>query len=123
MIRQSTVESRQQLIDDLYGLMEERLGDPDLLIDDLAAAAFTSRRQAQRVFEERGRTFRSELRELRMAEAQRMLIQSPEITVREIARAVGYLQPAQFAKAFRRTYGRSPSTLRAEAQGLVVAAA
>ena len=33
--------------------------------------------------------------------------------VGEIARAVGYTQPAQFAKAFRRTFGTSPTQFRA----------
>ena len=34
-------------------------------------------------------------------------------TVREVAYRVGYRQPAQFAKAFRRHHGASPSTFRA----------
>ena len=34
------------------------------------------------------------------------------LTVREAAAAVGYRQPAQFAKAFRRHHGLAPSELR-----------
>jgi AraC-like DNA-binding protein len=34
------------------------------------------------------------------------------LTVREVAQRVGYRQPAQFAKAFRRHHGLSPSTYR-----------
>jgi AraC-like DNA-binding protein len=34
-------------------------------------------------------------------------------TVREVAHRVGYRQPAQFAKAFRRHRGVSPSDFRA----------
>jgi two-component system response regulator YesN len=33
-------------------------------------------------------------------------------TVREVAHRVGYRQPAQFAKAFRRHHGSSPSAYR-----------
>jgi AraC-like DNA-binding protein len=33
-------------------------------------------------------------------------------TVREVAHRVGYRQPAQFAKAFRRHHGASPSAYR-----------
>jgi AraC-like DNA-binding protein len=33
--------------------------------------------------------------------------------VRDVARRVGYRQPAQFAKAFRRHHGISPSAFRA----------
>jgi AraC-like DNA-binding protein len=35
------------------------------------------------------------------------------MTVREVARRVGYRQPAQFAKAFRRHLGVAPSDFRA----------
>jgi AraC family transcriptional regulator, regulatory protein of adaptative response / methylphosphotriester-DNA alkyltransferase methyltransferase len=34
------------------------------------------------------------------------------LTVREVAHRVGYRQPAQFAKAFRRHHGTSPSAYR-----------
>ena len=37
------------------------------------------------------------------------------LTVREVAHRVGYRQPAQFAKAFRRHHGSSPSTFRSKA--------
>ena len=37
-------------------------------------------------------------------------------TVREVARSVGYRQPAQFAKAFRRHHGLAPSEFRARAR-------
>ena len=41
------------------------------------------------------------------------MLASGSLTVREVARRVGYRQPAQFAKAFRRHHGRSPSDHRA----------
>jgi two-component system response regulator YesN len=34
------------------------------------------------------------------------------IPVREVAQSVGYRQPAQFAKAFRRHHGAPPSSLK-----------
>jgi AraC-like DNA-binding protein len=37
------------------------------------------------------------------------------LTVREVAHRVGYRQPAQFAKAFRRHRGVAPSDFRASA--------
>ena len=36
------------------------------------------------------------------------------LTVREVAHRVGYRQPAQFAKAFRRYQGVAPSDFRAD---------
>jgi AraC-like DNA-binding protein len=110
--RQSTVSSRQQLWEDASAFVLENHGRP-LDLDEVARALFTSRRQLQRVFEECGKTsFRSHLHAVRMHEAARLLGTSP-LTVRSIAERVGYGQPAQFAKAFRRHHGMSPSEFRA----------
>jgi AraC-like DNA-binding protein len=40
------------------------------------------------------------------------MLRSRGTTVREVAHRVGYRQPAQFAKAFRRHHGASPSAYR-----------
>ena len=41
------------------------------------------------------------------------LLAARGLTVREVAQRVGYRQPAQFAKAFRRHHGVAPSAYRA----------
>jgi AraC-like DNA-binding protein len=41
------------------------------------------------------------------------LLTTRGLTVREVAHRVGYRQPAQFAKAFRRHLGVAPSDYRA----------
>jgi AraC-like DNA-binding protein len=41
------------------------------------------------------------------------MLTTRSLTVREVAHRVGYRQPAQFAKAFRRHHGQSPSDYRA----------
>ena len=106
--------------------LTERLGEPDLQIHDIASDTYASRRQIQRVMEEQGTTFRSELARLRMDRAAEMLV-STSLPVREIAARVGYRQPAQFAKAFRLRHGSAPSQFREEhggaaARGWAVAA-
>lgn len=113
MQRPSTITARQRLFDEVLVAMEERLAEPGLVLDDLAAALFTSRRQLQRVFTEQGTSFRTELVRLRMERAAALLDAHPGAQVREVARSVGYLQPAQFAKAFRRVHGVSPREHRA----------
>ena len=71
------------------------------------------RRQLQRAYAEIGNTtFREHLTAVRMDRAAEMLGMRG-LTVREVAHRVGYRQPAQFAKAFRRHHGTSPSTYRA----------
>ena len=42
------------------------------------------------------------------------LLLTTGLPVREVAARVGYRQPAQFAKSFRRHHGQAPSTYRKE---------
>ena len=61
-------------------------------------------------------TFREHLTRVRMDRAAEMLARR-SVTVREVAHRVGYRQPAQFAKAFRRHLGVAPSDYRANGSG------
>ena len=81
-------------------------------LDDVARRVATSRRQLQRAFAEAGETsFRSYLQRVRMDRAAELL-RCGASPVNEVAGAVGYRQPAQFAKAFRRHHGAPPSSFR-----------
>ena len=72
----------------------------------------SSRRQLQRSYAEIGNTtFREHLTGVRMDRAAELLA-TRGLTVREVAHRVGYRQPAQFAKAFRRHHGLAPSAFR-----------
>ena len=85
----------------------------ELSLDDIARRVASSRRQLQRAYAEIGdTTFRDHLTRIRMQRAAEMLA-SRGLTVREVAHRVGYRQPAQFAKAFRRYQGVAPSAFRA----------
>jgi len=90
----------------------EREYATELSLDDIARRVASSRRQLQRAYAEVGdTTFRDHLTRVRMARAAEMLA-SRGLTVREVAHRVGYRQPAQFAKAFRRYQGVAPSAFR-----------
>ncbi len=83
-----------------------------LQLDDVARRVATSRRQLQRAFAEAGETsFRAYLQRVRMEHAAELLREGTA-PVNEVASAVGYRQPAQFAKAFRRHHGSPPSSFR-----------
>jgi len=110
-IREPTAERRRQLWIDACAEIERRYAEP-LSVAGVAHAIGTSPRQLQRVFEEvGGQSFRTHLAAVRMARAKDLLLDHGG-TVRNIAATVGYSQPAQFAKAFRRHHGVSPSELR-----------
>jgi AraC-like DNA-binding protein len=86
-------------------------------LDDIARRVASSRRQLQRAYAEIGQTtFRDHLTRVRMQKAAEMLA-TRALTVREVAHRVGYRQPAQFAKAFRRYQGVAPSDFRANGRG------
>jgi AraC family transcriptional regulator, regulatory protein of adaptative response / methylphosphotriester-DNA alkyltransferase methyltransferase len=110
--RVTTPGRRATLLAEATLVIEMRHPDPTLSLDDVAREIATSSRQLQRVFAElAGSTFRAELAAVRMQHAA-ALLQATDLPVSEIARRVGYRQAAQFAKAFRRHHGVSPSGLR-----------
>ena len=110
--RAATLELRSSLFTDATAIVEREYAS-DLSLEDVAHRVATSRRQLQRAYSEIGATtFREHLTRVRMQRAAEMLI-ARSLTVREVAYRVGYRQPAQFAKAFRRHHGMSPSDFRA----------
>jgi AraC family transcriptional regulator, regulatory protein of adaptative response / methylphosphotriester-DNA alkyltransferase methyltransferase len=113
--RPATVALRSSLYEDAVAIAEREYAQ-DLSLDDIARRVASSRRQLQRAYAEVGNTtFRDHLTAVRMERAAELLAQR-SITVREVAHRVGYRQPAQFAKAFRRHHGVAPSDFRARSR-------
>jgi AraC family transcriptional regulator, regulatory protein of adaptative response / methylphosphotriester-DNA alkyltransferase methyltransferase len=113
--RRATSRRRRALFEAAAEIIRFEYAD-QLILDGVAARLYTSPRQIQRAFSEAAQTgFRDYLTRVRMERARELLCESWH-SVQEIARAVGYREPAQFAKAFRRAYGVSPSELRWEAR-------
>ena len=112
--RPSTIRLRASLLTEANAIVEREYAS-ELSLDDIARRVASSRRQLQRAYAEIGRTtFRDYLTRVRMDRAAEMLA-GQTLTVREVAHRVGYRQPAQFAKAFRRHRGVAPSDFRATA--------
>jgi AraC family transcriptional regulator, regulatory protein of adaptative response / methylphosphotriester-DNA alkyltransferase methyltransferase len=102
--RPATVQLRSSLFADAVAIVEREYGE-DLALDDIARRVASSRRQLQRAYAEIGATtFREHLTAVRMRRAA-VLLAHRGLTVRDVAGRVGYRQPAQFAKAFRRHHG------------------
>ena len=110
--RITTPGRRATLLAEATLVLEMRHAEPMLGLDDVAREIATSSRQLQRVFAElAGSAFRDELAAVRMQHGAALLL-TTDLPVSEVAHRVGYRQPAQFAKAFRRHHGVSPSGLR-----------
>jgi transcriptional regulator GlxA family with amidase domain len=118
--RPDTLIRRQDIYRDAIAVIARDYAN-DLHVDGVARTIGTSRRQLQRVFDQVGGvSFRRLLTEVRMRNARRMLLDTNE-PVNLIARRVGYSQPAQFAKTFRRYFGDVPSTYRTSPRPIAVA--
>jgi transcriptional regulator GlxA family with amidase domain len=116
--RPSTIHHRTAIFEDAIAIVREEYA-ADLSLDDIARRVASSRRQLQRAYSEIGQTtFREHLTRVRM-DAAAALLDDRGLTVREVARRVGYRQPAQFAKAFRRHIGAAPSDYRLRGGGRV----
>jgi AraC family transcriptional regulator, regulatory protein of adaptative response / methylphosphotriester-DNA alkyltransferase methyltransferase len=114
--RSTTIRHRTSLFEEAVAIVSDEFGR-ELSLDEIARRVASSRRQLQRSYAEIGNTtFRSHLTAVRMDAAAELLARGP-LTVREVAQRVGYRQPAQFAKAFRRRHGLSPSSYRARRRG------
>ena len=112
-MRPETIARRRQLYLDVVEIVHREYRE-ELTLDDLAHRLASSRRQIQRAFSEAGDTsFRAYLQRVRMVQAA-ALLRNPSLPVNRVASAVGYRQPAQFAKAFRRHHGRPPSEYRGD---------
>jgi len=110
--RPTTIRLRTDLFRDATSIVAVEYA-ADLSLDELARRVASSRRQLQRAYAEIGHTtFRDHITAVRMDRAAELL-GTRTLTVREVAHRVGYRQPAQFAKAFRRHHGQAPSDFRA----------
>jgi AraC family transcriptional regulator of adaptative response / methylphosphotriester-DNA alkyltransferase methyltransferase len=113
MQRDATIRLRTALFHDATAIVEAEYPS-DLALDEIARRVASSRRQLQRAYAEIGRTtFRDQITAVRMQRAAELL-STRALTVRDVANRVGYRQPAQFAKAFRRHHGLAPSDFRSE---------
>jgi len=114
--RAATTGARRRLFEEAAAIVHAEYAT-DLRLGELARRLASSPRQLQRTFEQIGATtFRRHLAAVRMHRAAELLADE-RLAVADVARRVGYSQPAQFAKAFRRHYGVAPAAHRAARTG------
>jgi AraC family transcriptional regulator, regulatory protein of adaptative response / methylphosphotriester-DNA alkyltransferase methyltransferase len=113
-MRPATVEQRRRLYL-LARVVVARHYRRALTLEKVARALASSPRQLSRAYAQFGETtFREDLLTRRLKVAAQLLIEQPAISVRDVARLVGFRQASHFAKAFRRRYGLTPAAFRAE---------
>ncbi len=108
----------QQVDHELYGrclcVMRSRMSRPGLVASEIAQACAVSLRTLHRAFAAKNRTFAGVLMELRVDEATRMLTDQRfgGLTIAEIGRRCGFLDPSHFARQFRRLRKSGPREFR-----------
>lgn len=108
------IDARSDRIQSALAFARRNLRRP-LQVEDLAEAACLSPRQFSRLFrEETGTTPARALENLRIEAAKRMLEQS-RLPVEEIAREVGFGDRERMRRAFLRTHGELPRSIRSAA--------
>jgi AraC family transcriptional regulator of adaptative response / methylphosphotriester-DNA alkyltransferase methyltransferase len=113
-MRPSTIEQRRRLYLQARLAIMRHYRRP-LTIEEVARALASSPRQLTRAYAQFGElTFREELLTRRLNVAAQLLVEQPAIAVRDVARLVGFRQAPHFAKVFRRRYGLTPASFRAE---------
>jgi AraC-like DNA-binding protein len=95
--------------------VQERLFDPDLSIDLIAAQVKLSARYVHRLFEDGPLTLSAWIWRERLETARRALLAADSATrsLTDIAYSVGFKDPAHFSRLFKATYGSSPRAFRA----------
>ena len=95
-------------------VVEARLADSDLSVDDLAAAMNLSRVQLYRKVKAISGSSPVELlRTARLNRGYQLLIQTNK-TISEIAYEIGFTAPSYFTKCFKNEFGVSPSDIQAK---------
>ena len=102
----------QAFIDRFKQVVEQRMSESDLSVEDLASNMGMSRVQLYRKVKAlTGSSPVDLLRKARLAQALQWL-QSSDLTVSEIAYRVGFSTPSYFTKCFRDEYGKAPGDTR-----------
>ncbi len=93
-------------------LMEQNM-EYGLSIPQLASAVGLSRRQLERVFMEKAGMSPAQAYKLVRLKRARALLANPKLSMIEIALDVGFENASHFTRAFKRTFGATPSQVRA----------
>ncbi|WP_165492033.1 AraC family transcriptional regulator [Egibacter rhizosphaerae] len=104
------------LLPRVFAVIEERYHEGISLADVAHSLHLTPGHLTTEVRRRTGRTVLEWITERRMTQARRLLTQT-DLSISEVGHRVGYVDPAYFTRAFRRTHGVTPSNWRRAAGG------
>jgi AraC-like DNA-binding protein len=93
--------------------IQQRLADPDFGVIELADAVSTDRshlfRRVKQLF---GESPSDLIRQMRLAEGERLLLAEASATVTDVAYAAGFNSLSYFCRCFQEAYGATPAAYR-----------
>jgi AraC-like DNA-binding protein len=98
----------------IHDYIQQRLHDPGLTPESIAAAHHISLRQLYKIFNDQGLTVAGWIRQLRLQRCRRDLAE-PQLRsqpVQAICARWGFTRPADFSRTFRAAYGMPPGAYR-----------
>ena len=110
------VRQEQSVAQKVDRIIQENISNPEFSLDDVAGLLFISPNYLRQLFkQETGMTFVEYLTRTRMKQAK-MLLDTGEVRVADVAEQVGYREPRYFSSCFKKLYQISPSDLLEKAK-------
>ena len=115
-VRSEMAETKDPMLERVMQFIDENIGNSDIGVGDMAAAAATSRSGLQRKLKQAmGITPQDLLREARIKRACQLLRTSNK-TIAEVAYACGFSDPKYFSRSFRQSTGKSPTEYKSNGE-------
>ena len=106
-------DTNKQFLKQVVNSIMERISDKGYSVEALASdMCITSGHLNRKIKSITGITTQQYVLRIRMEYAKHILLNSPDLTISEVAYKCGFEDAASFSRAFRRTFDKSPSQMR-----------
>lgn len=106
--------NKKYVVEQIVNYFEDHYSEK-ISLDTIAENMYLSPFYISRIFKsETGDTPIRHLIHIRLERARELLVQDREMSIQEVAAAVGYEDAYHFSKLFKKHYGKSPSQIRKE---------
>ena len=106
-------DTNKQFLKQLVNSIMERISDKGYSVEALASdMCITSGHLNRKIKSITGITTQQYILRVRMEYAKHILLNTPDLTISEVAYKCGFEDAASFSRAFRRTFDKSPSQMR-----------